>query len=261
MRFPSRPSTSAISGVAHSTEERCVLHRSGGEIASEDLADGRGFDPERCYDQQVHANGIRPLAPEPSGSVPVGNPAGGRGARRLNKEAHVMRRRAVICIAILALAALASPAEARSNCVNKTTRGDAQEWLCTVVSDFGTRFQDCFTFEKLDRDNFAFNVEGLTPVSVLGGCNDEGSLTNPRFGRSTDWMATFGFFDAAISITFAGGDEVEGKPAQFAGRASSEFGDRFYYRCKRNTRNVCPLLRSPSVARPASGSNWKKPGR
>lgn len=164
-----------------------------------------------------------------------------------------MNRRGIFSVIALAVVVLGAQAAAAGNCVDEMTRGGTKDWVCYVQSDFApSPFMDCMTFIKADRDHFWLNVAGLTPFFAPGGCNDDGSLRNPRFGRSSESMATFGFpFNSPLSITFTFGHRVDFGPYRVWGRAHSEQGAHFLMKCRPDGRNQCPLAA-------ASEDNWVK---
>ena len=171
-----------------------------------------------------------------------------------------MKRRvtfSVITLVAVALIAQAAAGQRPPNCVNfltGQTAGAERDYLCTVRSDFAPApFTDCFTFVRVSRDRFNMNVFGLTPFFAPGACDQEGSLANPRFGRSMDWKAQFTYpFNSPLTIVFDGFDMIDG--ARFYGEAINEGGNRFYYRCKRDVKNQCPLVTASPV-------NWSRRSR
>ena len=108
---------------------------------------------------------------------------------------------------------------------------DNNVYRCQVKSDFGTAFEDCFSFiSPGDRsDKFDLFVDGLG--QVLGcSCRASGSFNSPAFDASKEFQCVTNGVDG-FGIAFNGrADRTQLKKGQVV----NEFGDSFLFECKRD---------------------------
>jgi hypothetical protein len=136
--------------------------------------------------------------------------------------------------------------QAEADCQDRL---DNRVYRCSVKSDAGSSFNECFRFTSPGNqsENFDLALDGLDGTAMSCDCQAEGNFSNPEFGEADSFhCVTPPFFN--LGLAFEG--EVKRRGRRIDGEAVDHTGASFLFRCDRRQDCELPVstLGAPSAS-------------